>query len=314
MSDSGWLRAFGHRSSNAPLPALSGSGNPGKEPPHSQPHSFVRLRPPGPVRRVSSLLRLDLGASGPSHREGISGIAAPSPSPTTDGAADGTDSSLDGIEEPTITIREEDRTWSNPSLNQVVEALQVAMMTKRDALLPIPAHYNWHVLTLIEGYADQRRRITELETEVAKLRKTGEGERQEFRTVAQEWSQREETYRAEMRRLELIIAKTSRNGMETVALARSGSLVDRGGRKSFQDRLKRLSNSQDYDGTLPNTPYSSSVTLMGGSSELISTVSEGNYEISKAESQTRTVKLSRTMGSFRTIGKSYISLAHIRPC
>jgi hypothetical protein len=57
--------------------------------------------------------------------------------------------------------------------------------------------------------------------------------------------QQEATYKAEIKRLELIIAKTSREGMATVALARSGTLVDRRRARGFVARLQRMSNSHE---------------------------------------------------------------------
>lgn len=67
-----------------------------------------------------------------------------------------------------------------------------------------------------------------------------EKELEQFGAISKEWMQREADYKAEIKRLELILARESREGIASVALARQDSLVDRS--KRFTDRLKRLSN------------------------------------------------------------------------
>lgn len=321
MADLGWFRNLGQRPHSPTRPA--GSEHEGDFPGelrHRQSYSSMRLLGPhGPVHRVSSFLSLELGPS--SGREGRPGGATPSPTPTADsptttttdstidtdgggGRGGGTDSApLDEEVAAAAVVRDRDRTWQSPSLDMVVEALQVAMMTKRDALVPLPVHYNAHVLALIEGYAKLRRRVTEAREEAADLRRLMGGEREEYRAVAGEWSAREEAYRAEVRRLELIIARTSRDGMETVVLARSGSLVDRGARKEFQERLKRLSSSQDDEGmAIVETEWSWALSMTPLERKEFGangTTAEENYQV---EPQSQRVGIPRTRGSFRTIG------------
>jgi hypothetical protein len=53
-----------------------------------------------------------------------------------------------------------------------------------------------------------------------------------------------EAYKAEVKRLELALARESKDGVASVALARHGSLVDRVGSKRFHARLVRLNNLQ----------------------------------------------------------------------
>ena len=61
--------------------------------------------------------------------------------------------------------------------------------------------------------------------------------------------QRERDYKAEIKRLEVIMAKESTDGVASVHLARHDSLVNRSDSKRFEARLKRMSNS--VDGTEP---------------------------------------------------------------
>jgi hypothetical protein len=68
--------------------------------------------------------------------------------------------------------------------------------------------------------------------------------------MTEEWMEKGEAYAAEIKRLELALAKESKDGVACVAVMRHGSLVDRAGSKRFQARLKRISNSQDEEGML----------------------------------------------------------------
>lgn len=63
--------------------------------------------------------------------------------------------------------------------------------------------------------------------------------------VCQKWIQQEAGYKAEIKRLELIVANTSREGMAGVAVARSGSLVNRTHARGLVAKLKRVSDSRD---------------------------------------------------------------------
>ena len=103
-------------------------------------------------------------------------------------------------------------------------------------------------MALIEGFANRDRQLQQAQRELSELKVLRERELEQFRGISEEWIQREDGYKAEIRRLELVLAHESPDGVASVALARHGSLVDRSGTKRFQARLKRLSNSQG-DGT-----------------------------------------------------------------
>jgi hypothetical protein len=115
----------------------------------------------------------------------------------------------------------------------MIEQLKVTMMTK-PVLDTLPVHYNVHVLHLLEGYVRLQQQIPELERQVDQARQNLARELKQFMGLSEEWLAREALYKAEIKRLEVVIAKTSRDGLETVALARVGSLVDRTGRNSRQ--------------------------------------------------------------------------------
>ena len=107
------------------------------------------------------------------------------------------------------------------------------------------SRYNSCVLALIEGFYRLTRKMKEAEDQLAELKDLRERELEQFRGMTEEWMEAGEAYRAEIKRLELALAKESKDGMVSVALARHGSLVDRAGSKRFQAKLKRLSGSDD---------------------------------------------------------------------
>ncbi|KAI1391280.1 uncharacterized protein F4822DRAFT_180280 [Hypoxylon trugodes] len=157
---------------------------------------------------------------------------------------------LSGNDNTRLLVREQDRIWYNPSLNQMVEALQVAIMT-RDVLHPIPARYNSYIIHLIEGFAHAQERIRTLEAACAEAKNSLEHHFQHFKSVADEWLEREHQYKTEIKRLEVLLSKTSREGLEAVTVARTNSIVDRNGPQAKQlvSQLKHLSAN-----TMPEIP------------------------------------------------------------
>ncbi|KAK4191668.1 hypothetical protein QBC35DRAFT_294982 [Podospora australis] len=137
--------------------------------------------------------------------------------------------------------------WYNPNLTQMVESLKVVMMEKRNPLESIPPVYNSYVLALLEGFAHLKQQVAKTDQELADLKTLRQMELEQFSGISKEWIEREESYKAEIKRLELVLAKESKDGVASVTLARHESLVDRSGTKRFQARLKRLSNSHGHD-------------------------------------------------------------------
>ena len=137
--------------------------------------------------------------------------------------------------------------WYKPDFLQRVEAVQIFMMTNRGATRPLPVDYNPNILIMLEGVENLLRHLSETKTELAEQRNLREKELEQFRDVSEDWIQREKDYKAEIKRLELTLARESKDGMACVALTRQGSLVDRAASKRFQERLKRLSNHAEDD-------------------------------------------------------------------
>ena len=267
MADLSWLRHFGQRPKT---PTMAGAppddpegyfSSPGK-PSHHSPSR--RLRAPA-VRRVPSLLSLVSS-------EYNAGLPLPTPTvasfKTTQSDTGSFKSNPDeytvnldrATSGPTVVrpdeperafLREADRIWHAPSLDQMVESLQVAMMNKPSALEPLPLQYNGHVYALLEGYAKIKRELEATKKsaaeEVAEVKTMRMRELESYRKVSEDWLEREKGYMAEVKRLELLLAEHTKEGMEIVALARAGSVVARGARarKGFEERVKRLSMGHD---------------------------------------------------------------------
>ncbi|KAI0515339.1 hypothetical protein F5B22DRAFT_656033 [Xylaria bambusicola] len=125
-----------------------------------------------------------------------------------------------------LLIRDQDQVWYNPSLNQMVEALQVLLL-HQGLFEPIPIRYNSYVLHLIEGYAKSQGRIRSVEAAHQETKQSLEQNIEQLRHAANYWLERESQYRAEVKRLEVLLSKCSKNGLEAVTLARTNSVVDR---------------------------------------------------------------------------------------
>nr|CAC18297.1 conserved hypothetical protein [Neurospora crassa] len=137
--------------------------------------------------------------------------------------------------------------WHNPNLMQMAETLQAVMMTKGDSMTHLPVQYNSLVHNVLEGFAHLTKRLQALEQELAELKNLREKELEQFRGISEEWIQREDGYKAEIKRLEVVLAKESKDGLASVTLARQDTLIDRSGSKRFQAKLKRMSTTANRD-------------------------------------------------------------------
>ncbi|KAH7141159.1 hypothetical protein B0J13DRAFT_52252 [Dactylonectria estremocensis] len=117
-----------------------------------------------------------------------------------------------------------DITWHNPSMEQMVDALRVAMMTK-SVLEPLSKTYHSHIVHLIEGYSLLQANVNAVQQELVSMEALRQGEIEAYRAKQEFWMVQEARYKAEIKRLELVIHQTSDNGLEAVMLARSGSLL-----------------------------------------------------------------------------------------
>ncbi|KAI1205994.1 uncharacterized protein F4807DRAFT_470568 [Annulohypoxylon truncatum] len=136
---------------------------------------------------------------------------------------------LTGNSDTSLLVREQDKIWT------------------RGILQPIPIEYNSYILHLIEGFADAQEQIQKADIDRAEARNSLEHHLEHFKAVADEWLEREHQYKAEIKRLEVLLSRTSRDGLEAVTLARTNSVIDRNGpqAKQFVSKLKRLDMSSD---------------------------------------------------------------------
>ncbi|KAI2602408.1 hypothetical protein GGR54DRAFT_653905 [Hypoxylon sp. NC1633] len=154
-------------------------------------------------------------------------------------------------------VREQDKVWYNPSLDQMVEALQVVIMT-RGVLQPVPIEYNSYILHLIEGFAGAQERICSVEAARSEAELSLEHHLEHFKSVADEWLDRESGYKSEIKRLEVLLSRTSCDGLEAVTLARTNSVVDRNSPEAKQlvSKLKRLGTRATQGKSTPVAPPS----------------------------------------------------------
>jgi hypothetical protein len=138
-----------------------------------------------------------------------------------------------------MLVKDRDKVWHNPSLDQMIEALQVIMMAN-GVLAPIPLEYNPYILHLIEGFHDIQRKLDAVNGACDEVKSAQDQLSEDFKTVMNEWARREAQYKSEVKRLEILLAQMSYAGLETVTLARTNSVVDRGepDPKQFISRLK----------------------------------------------------------------------------
>ena len=150
--------------------------------------------------------------------------------------------SLTGVNQAALLVRERDKVWYNPNVDQMVEALQVGIM-ERGSLAPIPVDHNAYVIALIEAFARGQHKLKAAEAEHLEAHEAHCRDEAGFHKVAAEWLHREAQYKAEVKRLEVLLSRASRQGLEAVTLARANSVVDRNGpgAKKFVSDVKRLS-------------------------------------------------------------------------
>jgi len=248
MSDLSRFFGFGHRSSFQQLEdaRLQSDGIQ----PDSPRDGSLPGRKPRPLPRMASYL---------SFASSKDGDKAPPPTPgTPQPAVDWDEASLTATSiasqssnSDSFMFAEQDQTWERPSLDQMAETLLCEIM-KAGPVKPIPVRLNSYVLHLIEG-------IRNLQTEKEKNGEANtarERDLEQFKDMSNEWIAREHLYKAEIRRLEKLLARHSKDGMETVAIARSNTLINRSDTKRFISQIHRVSGGGGTGTSKPATPIS----------------------------------------------------------
>ncbi|KAK2728574.1 hypothetical protein CKAH01_10818 [Colletotrichum kahawae] len=131
------------------------------------------------------------------------------------------------------------------SLEQMINTLHHVMMTK-PVLDPVPIENNSCILHLLEGYREVQEQLRVTEKALAEEKETKERSLEEFAKMSSEWERKETDFRAEIKRMELILADIAPDGVGAVALARSGSIVDRSSRSSrlFKARVEKAKSPE----------------------------------------------------------------------
>lgn len=132
-------------------------------------------------------------------------------------------------------LRNPDNVYYRPDCNRMAETLKVIMMTQ-DSLDPVPVIYNSHILHLLESFQDGQEQLARKQHIIEEVKEAHVRDLQEFGSLADVWEAKEKDYKAEIKRLELMLSKTE-GGMETVVLARSKSKIH--GSKRFSETLGR---------------------------------------------------------------------------
>ncbi|RDW59983.1 hypothetical protein BP5796_11589 [Coleophoma crateriformis] len=113
--------------------------------------------------------------------------------------------------------------YEKPSVDQMVETLKVAMMTK-DSMEALHPQYNSSILHTLEAYSDMKEQLDEKGRIIEELKQGHTKERKQFEERAASWRAKEEDYKLEMKHLEVLLANTE-GGMEKVSMARTHSML-----------------------------------------------------------------------------------------
>ncbi|KAF6812673.1 hypothetical protein CPLU01_14843 [Colletotrichum plurivorum] len=215
-----------------------------------------------PVPRIASLDILVPGKMAgtrcSSAKSEYSAVSSPWPSGPDDG----------------VFFQDRDVADRSVSLDHMINTLHHVMMTK-GVLDPVPVEHNSCILHLLEGYWKLHEQHRKTEQVLAEERVTKKRSLEEFIKMSTEWEQKEASFLAEIKRLELLLAEVSPGGVGAVVVARSGSVVDRSARSSklFKARVERarspkkdsgdsaVSNNLDYC-AMPESPRRTHKTLL----------------------------------------------------
>ncbi|KFZ11330.1 hypothetical protein V502_07609 [Pseudogymnoascus sp. VKM F-4520 (FW-2644)] len=143
-------------------------------------------------------------------------------------------------------MRELDRTMHNPTADQLAETLKVIMMTN-GSCEPVPAEYNSCILQVLEGYNINRLELKTKTRELEEAKKEKEETAMELWQKTLEWKEEESRYKTELKKLEMILAKTPR-GMELVSMARSQSVLRKNKKRAEVKKAKDKGQVNKPDG------------------------------------------------------------------
>ncbi|KAH8658861.1 hypothetical protein BGZ60DRAFT_434341 [Tricladium varicosporioides] len=136
-------------------------------------------------------------------------------------------------------IKHAENVYHRPSGDQMAETLKVIMMNS-SLIDPLPIEYNACILHVLETYQNLRLEVNASQNIIDELKESHTKDIKEFEELAINWEKKEQDYKTEIRKLEVLLAKTE-GGMETVSMARSRSLVH-GSQRAAESIGRSLSN------------------------------------------------------------------------
>ncbi|KAH7360687.1 hypothetical protein BKA65DRAFT_190762 [Rhexocercosporidium sp. MPI-PUGE-AT-0058] len=134
-----------------------------------------------------------------------------------------------------FSFRVPESVYHEPSKDQMAEMLKTVMMTQ-SSTTPVPVEYNSCILHVLEAYHDMRVELRRTEETIEELKHTHTKDIKDFETLATQWEMKEQNYKSEMKKLEVLLSKTD-GGLEKVSLARSKSTVH--GAQRVGESIKR---------------------------------------------------------------------------
>lgn len=120
-------------------------------------------------------------------------------------------------------LRNPENVYHKPSGDQLAEMLKVVMMNQ-STMDSVPVQYNSTILHVLEAYQDSRMQLMAKEETIEILKQSHTKDIKDFEELAAAWQQKENEYKGEVKKLEVLLSKTE-GGMESVAMARSRSVI-----------------------------------------------------------------------------------------
>ncbi|KAJ9142773.1 hypothetical protein NKR23_g7087 [Pleurostoma richardsiae] len=147
-----------------------------------------------------------------------------------------------------IPVRSPKDIWIAPTPTQIIETLSTTIMAN-GVFEPIPKQLNSCVLELIAQHRNHIWDIKGMREQLEEAKESHQADIRHFKKAACEWKKREAAYKAEIKRLELIVTETT-EGVRAVILARNNSVVDRDSSSKWEENIENSfdKNSEGTDG------------------------------------------------------------------
>ncbi len=144
-------------------------------------------------------------------------------------------------------LNQVERIWHNPDPDQMAETLKVAMMTQ-NSFDPLHVPYNSCILHVLEAYHHMRKELIEKDREIRDQEQRHENDIKDFRQQQVRWKVKEDGYKSELKKLEVILATKAR-GLELVTLTRSRSALNGTTKPEAAESQQREKESERQDVT-----------------------------------------------------------------